>query len=154
MSGFGPLGKMLILLGVFIILIGILLVIGEKIPWIGRLPGDIIIRKKNFTFYFPIVTSILISILLTLLFALFRKQSLGQKRLDKGFWSLYFPNMKIIDASMIELSEAQEKQAEKMVCIYLLSITKPFKDFQTLPEVSIWNYLKIFRRKLGSLLKC
>ncbi len=73
MSGFGPLGKMLILLGVFIILIGILLVIGEKIPWIGRLPGDIIIRKKNFTFYFPIVTSILISILLTLFFALFRK---------------------------------------------------------------------------------
>jgi uncharacterized membrane protein YkgB len=71
--GFGPLGKMLILLGVFIILIGVLLVIGEKIPWIGRLPGDIIIRKKNFTFYFPIVTSILISIILTLLFTLFRK---------------------------------------------------------------------------------
>jgi hypothetical protein len=73
MVGLGPLGKMLILLGVFIVLIGFLLVIGEKIPWIGRLPGDIIIRKKNFTFYFPIVTSILISILLTLLFALFRK---------------------------------------------------------------------------------
>jgi len=73
MTGLGPLGKMLILLGVFIVLIGVLLVIGEKIPWIGRLPGDIIIRKKNFTFYFPIVTSILISILLTLLFTLFRK---------------------------------------------------------------------------------
>jgi len=73
MIGFGPLGKMLILLGVFIILIGVLLLIGEKIPWIGRLPGDIIIRKKNFTFYFPIVTSILISIILTLLFTLFRK---------------------------------------------------------------------------------
>jgi uncharacterized membrane protein YkgB len=73
MIGLGPLGKMLILLGVFIILIGILLLIGEKIPWIGRLPGDIIIRKKNFTFYFPIVTSILISIILTLLFTLFRK---------------------------------------------------------------------------------
>jgi hypothetical protein len=73
MTALGPLGKMLILLGVFIILIGVLLVIGEKIPWIGRLPGDIIIRRKNFTFYFPIVTSILISILLTLLFTLFRK---------------------------------------------------------------------------------
>jgi len=73
MLDLGPLGKMLILLGVFIILIGLLLLIGEKIPWIGRLPGDIIIRKKNFTFYFPIVTSILISILLTLLFTLFRK---------------------------------------------------------------------------------
>jgi hypothetical protein len=73
MSGFGPLGKMLILLGVFIILVGLFLLLGEKIPWIGRLPGDIIIRKKNFTFYFPIVTSILISIILTLLFMLFRK---------------------------------------------------------------------------------
>ena len=64
---------MLILLGVFIILIGLLLLVGEKIPWVGRLPGDIIIRKKNFTFYFPIVTSIIISIILTLLFTLFRK---------------------------------------------------------------------------------
>ncbi len=73
MFGFGALGKLLILLGVFIILIGLLLLAGEKIPWIGRLPGDIIIRKKNFTFYFPIVTSILISIILTLLFTLFRK---------------------------------------------------------------------------------
>jgi hypothetical protein len=73
MVGMGPLGKMLILFGVFIILIGVFLLIGEKIPWIGRLPGDIIIRKKNFTFYFPIVTCILISILLTLLFTLFRK---------------------------------------------------------------------------------
>jgi len=73
MIGLGPLGRMLILLGVFIILIGVLLLVGEKIPWIGRLPGDIIIRKKNVTFYFPIVTSILISIILTLLFTLFRK---------------------------------------------------------------------------------
>ena len=73
MIGLGPLGRMLILLGVFIILIGVLLLVGEKIPWIGRLPGDIIIRKKNVTFYFPIVTSILISIILTMLFTLFRK---------------------------------------------------------------------------------
>ena len=73
MTGLGPLGKMLILLGVFIILIGVLLVIGEKIPWVGRLPGDILVRKKNFTFYFPITTSIIISIILTLFFALFRK---------------------------------------------------------------------------------
>ena len=64
---------MLILLGVLIIVIGLLLLVGEKIPWVGRLPGDIIIRKKNFTFYFPIATSILISIILTLLFTLFRK---------------------------------------------------------------------------------
>jgi hypothetical protein len=73
MFGIGALGKLLILLGVFIILFGLFLLVGEKIPWIGRLPGDIIIRKKNFTFYFPIVTSIIISIILTLLFTLFRK---------------------------------------------------------------------------------
>ena len=73
MPGFGAFGKMLILLGVLIIVIGLLLLVGEKIPWVGRLPGDIIIRKKNFTFYFPLATSIVISIILTLLFTLFRK---------------------------------------------------------------------------------
>jgi hypothetical protein len=73
MFGTGALGKLLIVLGVFIIAIGVLLLIGDKIPWIGRLPGDIIIKRKNFTLYFPIVTSIIISIILTLLFALFRK---------------------------------------------------------------------------------
>ncbi len=73
MLGLGFLGKLLILLGVFIILIGIFLLIGDRIPWLGRLPGDFIVRKKNFTFYFPLATSILISIILTLLFALFRK---------------------------------------------------------------------------------
>jgi hypothetical protein len=69
----GALGKLLILFGVLIIVIGLLLLVGEKIPWVGRLPGDIIIKRERFTFYFPIVTSILISIILTLLFALFRK---------------------------------------------------------------------------------
>jgi len=69
----GALGKMLILLGVFIILIGLFLLLGDRIPWIGKLPGDIIIRKEKFSFYFPITTCIIISIILTLLFTLFRK---------------------------------------------------------------------------------
>jgi len=69
----GSLGKLLILLGVFIILMGLLLMSGYKIPWIGKLPGDILIKKEKFTFYFPLTTSILISIVLTLLFTLFRK---------------------------------------------------------------------------------
>jgi hypothetical protein len=73
MFGLGALGKMLILLGIFIILIGALILIGEKIPWIGKLPGDIIIKKEKFSFYFPITTCIIISIILTLLFTLFRK---------------------------------------------------------------------------------
>jgi hypothetical protein len=73
MFGLGALGKLLILLGVFIILMGLLLMAGDKIPWIGKLPGDILIKKEKFTFYFPLTTSILISIILTLLFTLFRK---------------------------------------------------------------------------------
>jgi len=73
MFGLSVMGKLLILLGVFIILIGLLLLIGEKIPWVGKLPGDIIVKKERFTFYFPLATSILISIILTVLFRLFRK---------------------------------------------------------------------------------
>ncbi len=64
---------MLILLGVFIILMGLLLMVGDKIPWVGRLPGDIVIKKEKFTFYFPLATCILVSLLITLFFALFRK---------------------------------------------------------------------------------
>jgi hypothetical protein len=71
--GFSALGKMLILLGVFIILIGLFLLLGDRIPWIGKLPGDIIIRKEKFSFYFPITTCIIISIILTFFFWLFRK---------------------------------------------------------------------------------
>lgn len=73
MFGLGALGKLLVLLGVFIVLMGLLLMAGDKIPWIGKLPGDILVKKEKFTFYFPLTTSILISIILTLLFTLFRK---------------------------------------------------------------------------------
>ncbi len=73
MSGFGDLGKTLIILGVVIAGMGVLLLIGDKIPWIGRLPGDILVKREKFTFYFPIVTCIIMSIILTILFSLFRK---------------------------------------------------------------------------------
>ena len=54
--------------------IGVLLIFADKIPWIGRLPGDILIRRKNFAFYLPIATCILLSILVTLLLrVLFRR---------------------------------------------------------------------------------
>jgi hypothetical protein len=72
-QGMGSLGRMLILLGVILVVGGLLLVAGDKIPWIGRLPGDILMKREKFTFYFPVATCILISIILTLLFALFRK---------------------------------------------------------------------------------
>ncbi len=66
-------GKMLIILGVVLIVIGLALTYGPKIPWLGKLPGDISIKKDNFSFYFPITTSIIISIILTILFSIFRK---------------------------------------------------------------------------------
>ena len=61
-------GKLLIIMGIIIIAAGALLLLSGKLPWIGRLPGDILIQKKNFTFYFPLATGILVSILLTLIF--------------------------------------------------------------------------------------
>jgi len=61
-------GKMLILLGIILAAIGGFMLIAGRISWIGRLPGDILLQKKNFTFYFPLATSILVSIVLTLLF--------------------------------------------------------------------------------------
>lgn len=66
-------GKFLILFGTIVVIVGIILLISPKIPWLGRLPGDILIRRKNFTFYFPLATSIILSIILTVLFNLFRK---------------------------------------------------------------------------------
>ena len=67
------LGKLFIIIGLVIAGIGVLLALYPKIPWIGKLPGDILVEKENFKFYFPITTCIIISILLTLLFYLFRK---------------------------------------------------------------------------------
>ena len=68
-----PLGKVLIIIGGIIIIIGLLMMFGNKIPYIGRLPGDIIIRKKNFTFYFPITTLIILNLILLLISWLMRK---------------------------------------------------------------------------------
>ena len=68
--GIDSLGKMLILFGVVLALLGGLLLLAGKIPFLGRLPGDIVIRREHWSFYFPLTTSIVISILLTLLFSL------------------------------------------------------------------------------------
>jgi heme/copper-type cytochrome/quinol oxidase subunit 2 len=57
-----------------VIIVGIVLLFSDKLPFnLGKLPGDISIKKENFSFYFPITTSIIISILLSLLFYLFSK---------------------------------------------------------------------------------
>lgn len=74
MSELSGLGKFLIILGALIIALGLLLTFLPKIPYLGKLPGDIYIKKGNFTFYFPLATSIILSILLTIILNLiFRK---------------------------------------------------------------------------------
>jgi uncharacterized protein HemY len=73
MNPFFSLGKVLIIIGLVIVGIGVLLVLSPKLPWIGKLPGDILIKKDNSRFYFPLTTCIIISLILTLLFYLFRK---------------------------------------------------------------------------------
>ncbi len=67
-------GKLLIILGVMTAIVGVLLTFSGRLPWLGKLPGDIVIHRKNFTFYFPLVTSILVSIIITLLLWLFGKK--------------------------------------------------------------------------------
>ena len=73
-EGMQQIGKALMVAGAVIVLIGAALFMSGRIPWVGRLPGDILIERKNFTFYFPLATSILISILLTLLFWFFGRR--------------------------------------------------------------------------------
>ncbi|MCL4425698.1 MAG: DUF2905 domain-containing protein [Firmicutes bacterium] len=69
MPGFEGLGRILIYLGLFLVLIGLLMVLGGRVFGLGRLPGDILIRRGNFTFYFPLATSLLLSLILTLVFS-------------------------------------------------------------------------------------
>lgn len=69
---FSDVGKLLVLLGVALVLLGGLLWLAGRIPFLGRLPGDIRIQRDGFTCFFPLATSLLLSLLLTLLLALIR----------------------------------------------------------------------------------
>ena len=66
-------GRTLLVLGGLLVVVGLLLTFGARIPGLGRLPGDIVYRRGSFTFYFPLVTSLLVSLLLTAILALFRR---------------------------------------------------------------------------------
>ncbi|NMA51457.1 MAG: DUF2905 domain-containing protein [Peptococcaceae bacterium] len=66
-------GRLMVLAGIIIVICGVLLLLGGKFFGLGKLPGDLFIQKGNFTFYFPIATCILLSILLTIIFSLFRR---------------------------------------------------------------------------------
>ena len=68
-------GRTLIFIGVALVVLGLLVSLGEKLPIrFGRLPGDIVVRGKNSVFYFPIVTSLLLSALLSLAMWLFGRR--------------------------------------------------------------------------------
>ena len=63
----GDLGRLLVVLGGLIVLGGLVLILVSRVPWLGRLPGDISIQRGNWSFYFPLTTSILISVVLSVL---------------------------------------------------------------------------------------
>ncbi|MBE7415979.1 MAG: DUF2905 domain-containing protein [Deltaproteobacteria bacterium] len=64
-------GKTLIIIGIIIAVIGLFVSFGPRVPYLGKLPGDIYVKRDNFVFYFPLATSIIVSLVLTLLLYLF-----------------------------------------------------------------------------------
>ncbi|MDD5746027.1 MAG: DUF2905 domain-containing protein [Candidatus Omnitrophica bacterium] len=74
MNQLPQLGKMLVIAGIGIIFLGALFMLAGKVKGIGHLPGDIYIQRRNFTFYFPLATSILLSLVLSLFWWIFSKK--------------------------------------------------------------------------------
>ncbi len=68
-----PFGRSLVLIGILLVVVGLLFSFGPRIPWLGRLPGDIYIQRGNFTFYFPLATCVVLSLIITLVLYLFRR---------------------------------------------------------------------------------
>lgn len=69
----GDLGRLLMIAGGVLFTLGLVLTLAGRLPWLGRLPGDIVLERGPVTFYFPLATSIIVSVALTLLFWLFRR---------------------------------------------------------------------------------
>ena len=67
MSGVHEIGRMLVVFGLLIALVGVALVLVGRVPWLGRLPGDIHIERGSWTFYFPLATSLVLSAVLSLI---------------------------------------------------------------------------------------
>ena len=74
MADLQPIARMLLIAGAAIFILGLVLSLAGKLPWIGRLPGDIYIKKENFTFYLPITTGILLSILISVVLHLISRR--------------------------------------------------------------------------------
>jgi Protein of unknown function (DUF2905) len=66
-------GKTLIYIGILLVVVGVIFLFGTKLPWLGRLPGDLIIERGGSTFYFPLTTCILISVIISLVLYFFRR---------------------------------------------------------------------------------
>jgi Protein of unknown function (DUF2905) len=69
----GEFGKTLIYIGILLVVVGVFFLLGGKVPWLGRLPGDLIIERGGNTFYFPLTTCILISVIISLVLYFFRR---------------------------------------------------------------------------------
>ncbi len=69
----GEMAKIIIVIGVVLILIGVAMLFIQKVPFLGKLPGDILIKKENFTFYFPLTTGIIVSIIISLILYIISK---------------------------------------------------------------------------------
>ena len=67
-------GKVILIIGIIFVVFGLILMYIKKLPLIGHLPGDIIIEKKNFTFYFPLTSSIIISLVISLIIYLLKRR--------------------------------------------------------------------------------
>jgi len=67
------LGKTLIYLGILLVVVGVIFSLAGKLPWLGHLPGDISIQRERFSFYFPITTCVLISVIISLVVYFFRR---------------------------------------------------------------------------------
>jgi hypothetical protein len=68
------LGRALIVVGGLLLVVGLVLVLADRVPILGRLPGDVVVKKKNFTLYFPIATALLVSLVLTLILNLWARR--------------------------------------------------------------------------------
>ena len=69
----GDLGRILVVLGLLLVVAGVIFSLAGKIPWLGNLPGDIAIQRERFTFYFPLATCLLISVIISLVVYFFRR---------------------------------------------------------------------------------
>jgi Protein of unknown function (DUF2905) len=69
----GGIGKTLIFLGLLLVVVGVIFSLAGKLPWLGHLPGDISLQRERYSFYFPITTCILVSIIVSLVLYFFRR---------------------------------------------------------------------------------